>query len=1148
MPERLMIFKTSKINRPRVEQEETEYGFYEYREEVVKLELLCKQLHEASDGVRRQEAEKALVEFQSGRSAATLTQCQMLLDRAQSSYSQYLAATTLTKLVSRNPCTLSLQQRIDIRNYVLNYLATRPKLVHYVTQGLVVLFGRITKLGWFDGLEKEDWAFRNVVGDVSQFLQGSVEHCVIGVQLLAQLTAEMNQISESDANKSLTKHRKIASSFRDTQLYDIFQLSCTLLRTALESSKTLNFNDESQHGLMTNLLRLALNCLTFDFIGTSVDESSDDLGTVQIPTSWRPAFLDFSTVQLFFDLYASLPTSLSPVVCYSALSCLVQIASVRRTLFSNEERAKFLSQLVNGVRKILQNPQGLSDPSNYHEFCRLLLRLKSNYQLGELVTVEHYPDAIQLIAKFTVESLNMWQFAPNSVHYLLSLWQRMVGSVPYMKATEPHLLETYTPEVVRAYVSSRLESVSVVLRDGLDDPLDDVTVIQQQLDQLSTIGRCEYAKTCALLVQLFEQTAQRYQELISARMNNRSQQHTIEEIAILEGQLTWLVYMIGSAIGGRVSFNTSDDHDAMDGELVCRVLQLMNLTDSCLPQGGCERLEVATISFFEQFRKIYVGDQVHKTSKFYRRLSEILGLNDESMVLAVFVRKIITNLKYWGHCEQILTRTLTLLSDLSISYNSVRKLVKLEEVQFMLNNHTREFRVLKESGPPNSEHFPFLGVGVSVQEMRSRTLFYTSLGRLLMVDLGEDEEKFTQFMLPITSAFDSVGRLLAQAETPVFQAEEAKKGLIGLARDLRGLAYAFNTKTSYMMLFDWIYPTYTGVLVRGVEIWSHDPQVTTPVLKLFAELVQNRSQRLQFDVSSPNGILLFREASKVICTYGSRILAQGDNIPKDQMYPMRLKGISICFSMLKAALCGNYVNFGVFRLYGDDALDSALHTFVKLLLSIPQSDLLVYPKLSQTYYVLLECLAQDHMNFLSTLEPNVFLYVLSSISEGLSAIDTMVCTGCCATLDHIVTYLFKTVHQKSKKGTVDLESDALVRVMKHQPSILQQMLATVLNIIMFEDCRNQWSMSRPLLPLILLNNEYFGQLRQQIISQQAPDKQGAMAQWFDSLMEGIEPNLLTKNRDKFTQNLSVFRRDINDSLKGPVTSSGGGSSSEMMTS
>lgn len=56
---------------------------------------------------------------------------------------------------------------------------------------------------------------------------------------------------------------------------------------------------------------------------------------------------------------------------------------------------------------------------------------------------------------------------------------------------------------------------------------------------------------------------------------------------------------------------------------------------------------------------------------------------------------------------------------------------------------------------------------------------------------------------------------------------------------------------------------------------------------------------------------------------------------------MKLKGISICFSMLKAALCGNYVNFGVFRLYGDDTLENALKTFIKLLLCIPRNGLLV---------------------------------------------------------------------------------------------------------------------------------------------------------------------------------------------------------------
>ena len=52
---------------------------------------------------------------------------------------------------------------------------------------------------------------------------------------------------------------------------------------------------------------------------------------------------------------------------------LSQIASVRRSLFNNAERGKFLNQLVTGVREILNNPTGLQDPNNYHEFCRSVI-------------------------------------------------------------------------------------------------------------------------------------------------------------------------------------------------------------------------------------------------------------------------------------------------------------------------------------------------------------------------------------------------------------------------------------------------------------------------------------------------------------------------------------------------------------------------------------------------------------------------------------------------------------------------------------------------------------------------------------------------------------------------------------------------------
>ncbi|KAL7981295.1 hypothetical protein Chor_002191 [Crotalus horridus] len=979
---------------------------------LAQLENLCKQLYETTDTTTRLQAEKALVEFTN--SPDCLNKCQLLLERGSSSYSQLLAATCLTKLVSRTNNPLPLEQRIDIRNYVLNYLATRPKLATFVTQALIQLYARITKLGWFD-CQKDEYVFRNVITDVTRFLQDSVEHCIIGVTILSQLTNEINQVSasaflsEADTTHPLTKHRKIASSFRDSSLFDIFTLSCNLLKQA--SGKNLNLNDESQHGLLMQLLKLTYNCLNFDFIGTSTDESSDDLCTVQIPTSWRSAFLDSSTLQLFFDLYHSIPPTFSPLV----LSCLVQIASVRRSLFNNAERAKFLSHLVDGVKRILENPQSLSDPNNYHEFCRLLARLKSNYQLGELVKVENYPEVIRLIANFTVTSLQHWEFAPNSVHYLLSLWQRLAASVPYVKATEPHMLETYTPEVTKAYITSRLESVHIILRDGLEDPLDDTGLVQQQLDQLSTIGRCEYEKTCALLVQLFDQSAQSYQELL------QSATAIPVDVAVQEGRLTWLVYIIGAVIGGRVSFASTDEQDAMDGELVCRVLQLMNLTDSRLAQAGNEKLELAMLSFFEQFRKIYIGDQVQKSSKLYRRLSEVLGLNDETMVLSVFIGKMLMSCCFLN---------------LTFTYSSVRKLVKLSAVQFMLNNHTR-----KE--------------GLKLQ---------------IHGEAGEDEDQYEQFMLPLTAAFETVAQMFS---TNTFNEQEAKRTLVGLVRDLRGIAFAFNAKTR------------------------------------------------------------------------NRILTLGE-VPKDQVYALKLKGVSICFSMLKAALSGSYVNFGVFRLYGDDALDNALQTFIKLLLSIPHSDLLDYPKLSQSYYSLLEVLTQDHMNFIASLEPHVIMYILSSISEGLTALDTMVCTGCCSCLDHIVTYLFKQLSRSTKKRSAPLtqESDRFLHIMQQHPEMIQQMLSTVLNIIIFEDCRNQWSMSRPLLGLILLNEKYFSDLRNSIVNSQPPEKQQAMHLCFENLMEGIERNLLTKNRDRFTQNLSAFRREVNDSMKNSIY---GVNSNDMMS-
>lgn len=52
---------------------------------------------------------------------------------------------------------------------------------------------------------------------------------------------------------------------------------------------------------MENVLQLLLACLTFDFIGTAPEESTDDTGTLQIPTAWRPGSFNYLT--LFLNVY-----------------------------------------------------------------------------------------------------------------------------------------------------------------------------------------------------------------------------------------------------------------------------------------------------------------------------------------------------------------------------------------------------------------------------------------------------------------------------------------------------------------------------------------------------------------------------------------------------------------------------------------------------------------------------------------------------------------------------------------------------------------------------------------------------------------------------------------------------------------------------
>ena len=96
-------------------------------------------------------------------------------------------------------------------------------------------------------------------------------------------------------------------------------------------------------------------------------------------------------------------------------------------------------------------------------------------------------------------------------------------------------------------------------------------------------------------------------------------------------------------------------------------------------------------------------------------------------------------------------------------------------------------------------------------------------------------------------------------------------------------------------------------------------------------------------------------------------------------------GIRLMLNTLTCALSGNYVNFGVFDLYNDKALQNSFDLSLQVCLQIPIADVLAYVKLSKAYFAFLEVLFRNHLDVLSGLDSPVFIQLVKTNNEGLQS-------------------------------------------------------------------------------------------------------------------------------------------------------------------
>ncbi|KAK3034694.1 hypothetical protein RJ639_032455, partial [Escallonia herrerae] len=125
--------------------------------------------------------------------------------------------------------------------------------------------------------------------------------------------------------------------------------------------------------------------------------------------------------------------------------------------------------------------------------------------------------------------------------------------------------------------------------------------------------------------------------------------------------------------------------------------------------------------------------------------------------------------------------------------------------------------------------------------------------------------------------------------------------------------------------------------------------------------------------------------------------------------------------------------------------------------------------LTRAYFAFLEVLFNSHMTFISDLDTSTFMHIVSSLESGLKGLDSSISTQCAAAIDNLAAFYFNNITM----GDAPTSPAAinLARQIAERPCMFAEILKTLFEIVLFEDCGNQWSLSRPMLSLILISEQ-----------------------------------------------------------------------------
>ena len=454
--------------------------------------------------------------------------------------------------------------------------------------GYLQIIGLITALCWLDSIDIEN-AYKDQLNELN-----NGRDYELGLQALYYVVTEMNQ--QTSELKGFTRHRRAGIAFRDEQLLPLLKTSFRIFTEALEQ---VGSPSQTVPVIVEFSLKIINACFNYDFLGYQQDQENHGMtNTIQVPPTWKEFILESSPLETMVRTFQILPESLYNQI----LEILSMVLGVKRSLFSETERGLYFDRCINNLMILLEYQ---FKPDCYSDFLKGILRFATVYS-SDFKHSSLSSSFLHMFAQCTLARMNEMQVL--DFLYLVLIW------VQFRESDHSYFLDNMEEfqRLVTSFVTIDAEMLECLYTD-------EITTLEQIQNPLGKLVR----KTLSISSKLLIDRIQRYGP-------GTSQKDYIET--------AWTIFVFSGALSHRVAYQASDEDDKNDGMVSAQILQsilykkFQHITDVC-----DEKLELAILSFFEQFKYTYLSSE-SSSSKLWENLSAISIDNSEKFIIVMLNR------------------------------------------------------------------------------------------------------------------------------------------------------------------------------------------------------------------------------------------------------------------------------------------------------------------------------------------------------------------------------------------------------------------------------------------------------------------------------------------------------------------------------